>query len=121
MAIEYRYAEEPLSPRFRKFRVCPKGAAALTIRAIPIEAPTREIRGGVMDNLFGAGQSGLKIVLFVMVVLCLLALAFWLLRRFGGGRLGSDATRGRQLRLAVIDQATIDSAQLLALPKGVEP
>jgi hypothetical protein len=38
MAIEYRYAEEPLSPRFRKFRVCPKGAAALTIRAIPIEA-----------------------------------------------------------------------------------
>src|SRR5439155_17666964 len=49
------------------------------IRAIPIEA--REIRGGVMDTLFGEGQSGLKVVLFVIVVLGLLALAFWLLRR----------------------------------------
>ena len=91
MAIEYRYAEKPLWPRFRKFRVCPKGAAALTIRAIPIEAPTRDIPGGVMDTLFGEGQSGLKVLLFVIVVLGLLALAFWLFRRFGGGRLGSDA------------------------------
>jgi len=39
--------------------------------------------------------------LFVIVVLGLLALAFWLSRRFGGGRLGGGATRGRQLRLAV--------------------
>ena len=42
-----------------------------------------------MDTLFGEGQSGLKVVLFVIVVLGLLALAFWLLRRFGGGRLSS--------------------------------
>ena len=42
-----------------------------------------------MDTLFGEGQSGLKVVLFVIVVLGLLALAFWLLRRFGGGRLGT--------------------------------
>ena len=32
-----------------------------------------------MDTLFGEGQSGLKVVLFVIVVLGLLALAFWLL------------------------------------------
>ena len=37
-----------------------------------------------MDTLFGEGQSGLKVVLFVIVVLGLLALAFWLLRQFGG-------------------------------------
>ena len=40
-----------------------------------------------MDTLFGEGQSGLKVVLFVIVVLGLLALAFWLLRQFGRGRL----------------------------------
>src|SRR5215475_13132547 len=68
-----------------------------------------------MDTLFGEGQSGLKVVLFVIVVLGLLALAFWLLRRLGGGRLGSDATRGRQSRLAVIDQATVDSRRHLVL------
>jgi flagellar protein FliO/FliZ len=68
-----------------------------------------------MDTLFGEGQSGLKVVLFVIVVLGLLALAFWLLRRFGGGRLGSGATGGRQLRLAVIDQATVDSRRRLVL------
>jgi flagellar protein FliO/FliZ len=71
--------------------------------------------GGVMDTLFGEGQSGLKVVLFVFVVLGLLALAFWLLRRSGGGRLGDDATRGRQPRLAVIDQATVDSRRRLVL------
>jgi flagellar biogenesis protein FliO len=68
-----------------------------------------------MDTLFGEGQSGLKVVLFVIVVLGLLALAFWLLRRSGGGRLGDDATRGRQPRLAVIDQATVDSRRRLVL------
>jgi len=68
-----------------------------------------------MDTLFGEGQSGLKIVLFVIVVLGLLALAFWLLRRFGSGRLGGGATRGRHPRLAVIDQATVDSRRRLVL------
>src|SRR2546430_17621964 len=68
-----------------------------------------------MDTLFGEGQSGLKVVLFVIVVLGLLALAFWLLRRFGGGRLGSGATGGRQPRVAVIDQATVDSRRRLVL------
>jgi flagellar protein FliO/FliZ len=68
-----------------------------------------------MDTLFDEGQSGLKVVLFVIVALGLLALAFWLLRRFGGGRLVSGATRGRQPRLAVIDQATVDSRRRLVL------
>lgn len=66
-----------------------------------------------MDTLFGEGP--LKIVLFVIVVLGLLALAFWLVRRFGGGRLGSGAARGRQPRLAVIDQANVDGRRRLVL------
>ena len=68
-----------------------------------------------MDTLFGEGQTGPKILLFLVVVLGLLALAFWLLRRFGGGRLGSSATRGRQPRLAMIDQAAIDNRRRLIL------
>jgi len=68
-----------------------------------------------LETLFGEGQSGLKILVFVIVVLALLALAFWLLRRFGGGRLGGGATRGRQPRLAVIDQATVDGRSRLVL------
>ena len=68
-----------------------------------------------MDTLFGEGQTGPKILLFLVVVLGLLAVAFWLLRRFGGGRLGSAATRGRQPRLALIDQAAIDNRRRLVL------
>ena len=68
-----------------------------------------------MDTLFGEGQNGLKILLFLIVVLAVLALAFWLLRRFGGGRLGNAATRGRQPRLAVIDKAEVDSRRSLLL------
>jgi len=69
----------------------------------------------MLDTLFSEGQSGLKILFFVIVVLVLLGLAFWLLRRFGGGRLGGGATRGRQPRLAVIDQATVDGRRRLVL------
>ena len=68
-----------------------------------------------MDTLFGEGQTGPKILLFLVVVLGLLALAFWLLRRFGGGRLGGASTRGRQPRLAMIDQAAIDNRRRLVL------
>ncbi len=68
-----------------------------------------------MDTLFGEGQTGPKILLFLVVLLGLLALAFWLLRRFGGGRLGGASTRGRQPRLAMIDQAAIDNRRRLVL------
>jgi hypothetical protein len=69
----------------------------------------------ILDTLFGEGQTGPKILLLLVVVLGLLALAFWLLRRFSGGRLGSAATRGRQPRLAMIDQAAIDNRRRLVL------
>src|SRR5690242_531762 len=69
----------------------------------------------MLDTLFGEGQSGLKILFFVIVVLALLALAFWLLRRLGAERLGGGAARGRQPRLAVIDAATVDARRRLVL------
>src|SRR5262249_52351763 len=78
-------------------------------------AQTMDQAQAVMDTLFSEGQSGLKVVLFVIVGLGLLALAFWLLRQFGGGRVISGATRGRQPRLAVIDQAIVDSRRRLVL------
>src|SRR5262244_830158 len=77
--------------------------------------PARGGRGVMLDTLFGEGQVGLKVVLIVIVVLALLALAFWLVRRFAGGRLGGGAARGRQPRLAVIDQATVDGRRRLVL------
>jgi flagellar biogenesis protein FliO len=69
----------------------------------------------MFDTLFGEGQYGLKMLVAFIVVFGLLALALWLVRRFGGQRLGSPAGRGRQPRLAVIDSATIDARRRLVL------
>jgi hypothetical protein len=55
-----------------------------------------------------------KFVLAFVVVLALIALTAWLVRRFGANRLGSSA-RGRQPRLAVIDAATVDGRRKLVL------
>lgn len=49
-----------------------------------------------------------------LVVLALIGLTAWLVRRFGSNRLGSSA-RGRQPRLAVIDAATVDGRRRLVL------
>jgi flagellar protein FliO/FliZ len=69
----------------------------------------------ILETLFGDGSGGLKVLIALVAVLVLLAIAFWLVRRFGGGRLGSGATRGRQPRLAVIDQAAVDGRRRLVL------
>jgi flagellar protein FliO/FliZ len=69
----------------------------------------------MFDSLFGEGQYALKMLLAFIVVFGLLALALWLVRRFGGERLATAATRGRQPRLAVIDAATVDSRRRLVL------
>ncbi len=67
----------------------------------------------ILDTLFG--ETGFKIVVVLIVLLALVALGFWLVRRLGGGRLGGSATRGRQPRLAVIDQAAVDGRRRLVL------
>jgi flagellar protein FliO/FliZ len=50
-----------------------------------------------------------------VVVLALIGLTAWLVRRFGGSRLGANANRGRMPRLAVIDAAAVDGRRRLVL------
>jgi flagellar protein FliO/FliZ len=50
-----------------------------------------------------------------LVVLALIGAAAWLVRRFAGNRLGSNANRGRMPRLAVIDAAAVDGRRRLVL------
>ena len=69
----------------------------------------------MFDTLFGQGQYALKLLFFFIVVFGVLALALWLLRRFGGQRLTGGAVRGRQPRLAVIDEASVDNRRRLVL------
>ena len=69
----------------------------------------------MFETLFGEGQYGLKVVFAFIVVLGLIALTAWLVRRFGSERLGTGTTRGRQPRLAVIDAASVDGRRRLVL------
>jgi len=69
-----------------------------------------------MDFLFGEGQGyGLRFLVAFVVVLGLIGLTAWLVRRFGSERLGTGGARGRQPRLAVIDAATVDGRRRLIL------
>lgn len=69
----------------------------------------------MFDSLFGTEPSVAKFVIAFAVVIGLIALAAWLVRRFGANRLGSNATRGRQPRLAVIDAAPVDGRRRLLI------
>ena len=69
-----------------------------------------------MFDLFGSEMPmALKFFIAFAVVLGLIGLTAWLVRRFAGNRLGNAATRGRQPRLAVIDAATVDARRRLVL------
>jgi flagellar protein FliO/FliZ len=70
-----------------------------------------------MDSIFGT-ELGLpaRAVVALVLVLALIALTVWLMRRFGEGRIVSQAGgRGRQQRLAVLDSATVDARRRLVL------
>jgi flagellar protein FliO/FliZ len=60
-------------------------------------------------------QSPTTFFLAFIVVLALIGLTAWLVRRFGGNRLGANANRGRMPRLAVIDAAAVDGRRRLVL------
>src|SRR5437660_12141295 len=68
----------------------------------------------MFNSLFGEGYA-FKILLVFIVVVGVLALAPWLMRRFGSQRLTSSGARGRQPRLAVIDEANVDGRRKLVL------
>jgi flagellar protein FliO/FliZ len=50
-----------------------------------------------------------------LVVLGLIAATAWAVRRFGNGRIGGAASRGRQPRLGVVDHASVDSRRRLLI------
>jgi hypothetical protein len=56
-----------------------------------------------------------KFFVAFVIVLALIGLTAWLVRRLGANRLGGGATRGRQPRLAVIDAASVDGRRRLVL------
>src|SRR5450432_53368 len=69
----------------------------------------------MFEALFGSEMPlAARFVIAFLVVLALIGLAAWLVRRFGANRLGTNA-RGRHPRLAVIDAATVDGRRRLVL------
>ncbi len=69
-----------------------------------------------MDFLFGADMPlAVRFFFAFVVVLALIGGTAWLVRRFGGERLGASSARGRQPRLAVIDAAAVDGRRRLVL------
>jgi len=68
----------------------------------------------MFNTLFGEGYA-FKMLFAFIAVFGLLALALWLVRRFGGERLSNGSARGRQPRLAVIDAANVDGRRKLVL------
>jgi flagellar protein FliO/FliZ len=69
----------------------------------------------MLDTLFGAEMPpAVRFLLAFLIVLGLIGVTAWAVRRFGAGRLGAN-TRGRQPRLAVIDYASVDGRRRLIL------
>lgn len=60
-------------------------------------------------------QTPLTFLAAFVVVLALIALTAWLVRRFAGNNIGNNANRGRMPRLAVIDAAAVDGRRRLVL------
>jgi flagellar protein FliO/FliZ len=67
----------------------------------------------MLDTLFEG--YAFKMLFAFIVVFAVLALALWLVRRFGSDRLTHAGGRGRQPRLAVIDAANVDGRRKLVL------
>ena len=68
-----------------------------------------------MGTLFGELSTAVQFFIAFLIVLALIVLTFWAIRRFGGIGLGAGAARGRQPRLAVIDAAAVDGRRRLVL------
>ena len=66
-------------------------------------------------SLFGTMPFPVQFFLAFVIVLGLIGLTAWAVRRFGAGRLGGVSARGRQPRLAVVDYASVDGRRRLIL------
>jgi len=70
----------------------------------------------MFETVFGAEvPPALKFFLAFVLVLALIGVTAWLVRRFGADRFGGSATRGRQPRLAVVDAAAVDGRRRLII------
>jgi hypothetical protein len=70
----------------------------------------------MFETIFGSEiPLAARFFIAFLVVLALIALTAWLVRRFGANRLGGANARGRQPRLAVIDAASVDGRRRLVL------
>lgn len=70
----------------------------------------------MFETIFGSEiPLAARFFIAFVIVLALIALTAWLVRRFGANRLGGGNTRGRQPRLAVIDAASVDGRRRLVL------
>ena len=70
----------------------------------------------MLEALFGEDVPlAVRFLLAFLIVLGLIGATAWAVRRFGAGRLGGAGTRGRQPRLAVVDDASVDSRRRLIL------
>ncbi len=65
--------------------------------------------------LFGGMPIPVQFVVAFVIVLALIGITAWVVRRLGAGRLGGVGLRGRQPRLAVIDYASVDARRRLIL------
>lgn len=68
-----------------------------------------------MDALFGELPLPAKFLIAFLVVLGLIGLVAYLVRRFGSSGLGATGARGRQPRIAVIEAAAVDTRRRLLL------
>jgi flagellar protein FliO/FliZ len=68
-----------------------------------------------MDILFGGLPIAARFFIAFLIVLALIVLIFWAIRRFTPMGLGVGSGRGRQPRLAVIDAAVVDARRRLVL------
>ncbi len=70
----------------------------------------------MFESIFGEGMP-LPVRFFIafLIVLGLIAVTAWVVRRFGGERLGATRLDRRQPRLAVIDAAAVDGRRRLIL------
>ena len=70
----------------------------------------------MFETMFGAEMPlAVRFILAFLIVLGLIGVTAWAVRRFGSGRLGGASARGRQPRLGVIDHATVDARRRLIL------
>jgi hypothetical protein len=65
--------------------------------------------------MFGDMPLPAKFVIAFVIVLALIGVVAWLVRRFGTGALSASSARGRQARLGVIETTAVDSRRRLLL------